>query len=1097
MGAAECSAAELFDRRCRPSGVPVTMIWRRRIERQMDQQTRRLMLLFCCSVVTVLGVVACRVGGIVDPVKAPPGPLTSPTGQFNNITYAPRHLIFVPTSRVVGLPPGVVVSDDFVDPTVILPPKGAMGPVVEFKSSAGGYFSQPVQIELPLFERPSSALVTRMRAAYLTPHGWFSVAEPVEVPDRSSPVAVLKSHHLGMSTLGGWSAGQWHLGAWCIRLLPEPGLELTRDAETVSRVVILVHGVWADPESWDGFERHLAGGLPPDTLVIKMYCPPGNGLADSAKFFQSELNRLAAVNPKADVHIIAHSTGGLVARMALESQPRPAAHVVSLTMIGTPNGGSHCAAKPSQGNESHGTSLDHFLMELGALVRPLNQWMAAAAMFRDGAGRSLAELDPSGECIGNLNRGWKTPPAGIEYLCIAGNSGGNWRQLEGEERDLKLSELEQQGDQFVSCKNAGLVGEELLVFPYSHLRLHTTSEVANEVLRAMGASALSKGTAVLRGHTAFIESVVFSPDGKTIASASYDRSIRFWDTASGKRLNSIVRADEGYAGRVNSVVFSADGKSVICGGGGGAVRILDIATGKTLRMLSGHTGEVNCVALSPDGKTIASGSWDKTIRLWDADSGNLFRTLNAADWTIWSLAFSPDGTTIAAGSTSIKLWDIASGRELWDSGGKINSVVTLAFSPDGKSIAGSTEHDVVGLLDARTGRPLKSFKGHINSISSVAFSPDGKTIASASRDHTIRLWSTTTSTMLQTFEGHTGAVNSVAFSPDGTILLSGSSDDTVRLWRIGAEIPTPKPLGPLAEVFDVAWSPNGTMIATGSRDEVVRLWDPTSGRMLTGLEGDDNHVTKIAFSPDSKFIATWYFGFGRIIRLYHTETGAFARRLEGEVDYVERMVFGRDGTFIAASVGDKEIWIWDVATGKRTGSIGIGGEFAMANSFAFSPDGTLVAVASYDRTVRLWDARTGTLVRNMEQRKKDICHSVVFSPDGATIVCAGNSGVDAGGFFATWDVATGTLRRMILIPDASFTEVEFSADRKTLASATYQHPVQLWDVETGEVLRVLEGAFRCSAFSPDGKRIVCAGYRVGLWVWQLDQPSRPPQVIED
>jgi WD40 repeat protein len=291
------------------------------------------------------------------------------------------------------------------------------------------------------------------------------------------------------------------------------------------------------------------------------------------------------------------------------------------------------------------------------------------------------------------------------------------------------------------------------------------------------------GETVLIGHNESVESVAFSPDGRILASGSWDRTIKLWDVTTG----TVLRTLQGHTGGVLSVAFFPDGKILASGAGDGTIKLWDVATGTLLRTLSGHTGSVISVAFSPDGKVLASGSADNTIKLWDVATGREIRTLSAHTLDVASVAFSPDGKILASGSvdTTIKLWDVATGALLRTLRGHTGIVHSVAFSPDGKVLA-SGSWEEIKLWHMATGSVLRTLQGHTGWVESVAFSPDGKILASGSEDKTIKLWDVATGTLLRTLQGHTGWVESVAFSPDGKILASGSWDGTILLWDVEA-----------------------------------------------------------------------------------------------------------------------------------------------------------------------------------------------------------------------------------------------------------------------------------------------------------------------
>jgi hypothetical protein len=242
---------------------------------------------------------------------------------------------------------------------------------------------------------------------------------------------------------------------------------------------------------------------------------------------------------------------------------------------------------------------------------------------------------------------------------------------------------------------------------------------------------------------------------------------------------------------VFSVMFSPDGKTLASGSGDGSVRLWDVATQRLAGSpLTGRTDGVNSVAFSPDGKTLASGSGDDSVRLWDVVAQRLAGSpLSGHTEVVTSVAFSPDGKTLASGSFdgSVRLWDVTTQRPVGEPlTGHAGAVVSVAFNRDGKTLASGSFDGLVALWDVDTQRPVGSpFAGHTDGVNSVAFSPDGKTLASGSSDKSVRLWDVTTQRPAgDPLTGHTDSVNSVAFSPDGKTLASGSGDDSVRLWDV-------------------------------------------------------------------------------------------------------------------------------------------------------------------------------------------------------------------------------------------------------------------------------------------------------------------------
>jgi WD40 repeat protein len=250
--------------------------------------------------------------------------------------------------------------------------------------------------------------------------------------------------------------------------------------------------------------------------------------------------------------------------------------------------------------------------------------------------------------------------------------------------------------------------------------------------------------------------LLFSPRASIVRNL-FQKEIGWVRISSGveQNWNPTLQTLEGHSGWVNSVVFSPDGSKLASGSHDHTVRVWDVATGQVKHTLKGHSGLVNSVAFSRDGSKLASGSLDCTVRVWDVATGQVEHTLEGHTRRVNSVAFSRDGSKLASGSgdrmafdpsddATVRVWDVATGQvehTLKDHLGPVNSV---AFSRDGSKLASGSHDHTVKVWDVATGQVEYTHVGHSEWVSSVAFSRDGSKLASGSHDHTVQVWDVAT-----------------------------------------------------------------------------------------------------------------------------------------------------------------------------------------------------------------------------------------------------------------------------------------------------------------------------------------------------------------
>jgi WD40 repeat protein len=572
----------------------------------------------------------------------------------------------------------------------------------------------------------------------------------------------------------------------------------------------------------------------------------------------------------------------------------------------------------------------------------------------------------------------------------------------------------------------------------------------------------------LTGHTGAVYLTTFSPDGRTLATASYDRTVRLWNVADPSRPKPLGKPLTGHTSWVSSAVFSPDGRTLASAGDDATIRLWNVADPahpvSLGAPLTGHKGTIYLIAFSPDGRTLASAGEDHTVRLWDVADPRRPRqidVLHGHSAAVRSVAWSPDGHTLAAGGddNSIMLWNVTDPRRAQRYAsvlkGHTDLVHSVAFSPDGRTLASGSADDTIRLWNvadparpAALGSPLT---GHTGPIWSVAFSPDGGQLAAASADSTASLWNvadpTSPSQIGGPLAGSSGEMYALGFSPDGHTLATGSGDSIVRLWSLPASDITGR-----TGVF----RPDGRVLATAARDGRLRLWNVTRpGRPVPlsepFMQADGGHRSPILFSPDGRTLAV----LTDTHSVYLWKVDDPSRPVTGEPIHLltryagPALAYSPDGRVLATDYDDDTIQLWNVTDPLHPTPLGkpLTGHHGYVDALAFSPDGKTLASGSADSTVRLWnvtDPSRATPLTRLTEHTGPI-NTLAFSPDGQ--VLASGSDDDT---VRLWSVAHPASATELGGPLIGHTEavksLTFSPSGHTLASSGSDNTIRLWNV---------------------------------------------------
>ncbi|MGV2826881.1 nSTAND1 domain-containing NTPase [Myxosarcina sp. GI1(2024)] len=540
------------------------------------------------------------------------------------------------------------------------------------------------------------------------------------------------------------------------------------------------------------------------------------------------------------------------------------------------------------------------------------------------------------------------------------------------------------------------------------------------------------------GHQDRIVKLAFSPDGKILASASRDGTIKLWNEA-GMAIATLV----GHQGWVNSLSFSPDSQLLVSGdeagnvklwrrsgngarelrtirahqdrvtevsfidnkyfasaGGDGVVNLWQVSNGNLINSYL-HNAQVNSLSFSPKGNLLATATTDGKLNLWSRD-GILLQTYNGHTGEVLDVNFKPPTLSenrlelVSTGvDKTVRIWQV-SDNYASDRGG-VYTIATSPTSPDLFATAGWDGKIRIWRENPHGSHQLvRTLPGHELPITQLQYSPDGKLLASGSQDKTIKLWNAQTGDLIEVLSGHQQGINSIAIARESKkqaevtsyVLVSGSEDKTLKLWNIndrsGELINTLE--GHQDSIKSVVFSPDSKLIASGSYDNTIKLWN-LEGELINTLSGHDLVITSLQFTPDNRTLASS--SWDNTIKLWQIDRGGKQvepiRTLSEHQDGVTTLSFNSAGTILASGSGDRTIKLWDLNNGELIKNLA--GHSSQINSLAFSNDDKTIISAEEQQGLFWWNLELNNLLErgcdrlsdylqnnpNLSQQERQIC----------------------------------------------------------------------------------------------------------------------------